>query len=227
MSVAVGRRSVGVLREFCRVWLFRARRRSGGKPTLLRKLRSFSRALVLASVTAIPAAHAQVSGDFALQRFDPAAGPHNYLSTRGARTDGKMVWSVGLVANYSYRPFEVGSCEAPVGADCSDPAAQGFAKAKVIENQLTGDLLATLTPIPRLQLALKIPVSWVKGQGISPDGTFSKEGIDTVGLGDPQLEGKVRVHGQVSDPFVVGLSGFVTAPLGHAISEGSYLGDTN
>ena len=194
---------------------------------MLRKLRSFSAALVLASVTAMPAAYAQVSGDFALQRFDPAAGPHNYLSTRGARTDGKMVWSVGLVANYSYRPFEVGSCEAPEGKGCDDPGASGKQTARVIENQLTGDLLGTLTPTPRLQLALRIPVSWVKGQGITPEGTFSKQGIDTVGLGDPQLEAKVRVHGQVSDPFVLGLSAFVTAPLGHAISEGSYLGDTN
>ncbi len=184
-------------------------------------------ALAFASVVAIPEAHAQVSGDFALQRFDPAAGPNNFLATRGARTDGKMVWSVGLFANYSYRPFEVGSCEAPPGADCKDPAAQAFATAKVVENQLTGDLLASLTPIPRLQLALKIPVSWIKGQGISPDGTFAKEGIDTVGLGDPQLEAKVRVHGQVSDPFVLGLAAFVTAPLGHALNEGAYLGDTN
>ena len=79
-----------------------------------------------------------------------------------------------------------------------------------------------MTPIPRLQLALKIPVSWVKGQGISRDGTFAQpeDRIDTVGLGDPQLEAKVRVHGQVTDPFVLGLSGFVTAPLGHAIADG-------
>jgi len=184
-------------------------------------------ALTLASVVAMPEAHAQVSGDFALQRFDPAAGPRNYLSTRGARTDGKMVWSVGLFANYSYLPFQVGSCEAPAGLDCSSSDAHDRATAKVIENQLTGDLLGTLTPIPRLQLALKIPVSWVKGQGISPDGTFAKEGIDTAGLGDPQLEAKVRVHGQVTDPFVLGVSGFVTAPLGHPIAKNSYLGDMN
>ena len=83
---------------------------------------------VLASLVAAPEAHAQVSGDFAVQRFDPAAGPHNYLTTRGARTDGKMVWSVGLVANYSYLPFEVGSCEAPAGEDCSSDQRVGACK---------------------------------------------------------------------------------------------------
>jgi OmpA-OmpF porin, OOP family len=183
-------------------------------------------ALALASVAAIPEAHAQVSGDFAIQRFDPAAGPNNFLTTRGVRMDGKMVWGIGLVANYSYLPFQVGSCEAPAGSDCSSGDAKAFATAKVIENQLTGDLLGTLTPFPRLQLALKVPVSWVKGQGISSDGTFARDGgINTVGLGDPQLEAKVRVHGQVTDPFVVGVAGFVTAPLGHPTAENSYLGD--
>jgi len=182
---------------------------------------------VLAGIVAAPEAHAQVSGDFAVQRFDPAAGPHNYLATRGARTDGKMVWSVGLVANYSYLPFQVGSCEAPAGEDCTSDQASARATAKVVENQLTGDLLGTFTPIPRLQLALKVPVAWVKGQGLSADGTFAKEGerIDTAGLGDPQLEAKVRVHGQVTDPFVLGLSGFITAPLGHATAPDAYLGD--
>ena len=181
-------------------------------------------ALALTSVLALPEAQAQVSGDFAVQRFDPAAGARNFLTTRGARTDGKMVWSVGLVANYSYLPFQVESCESTT--DCGGPDARAFATAKVVENQLTGDLLATLTPIPRLQLAVKVPVSWIKGQGISPNGTFAKEGIDAVGLGDPQLEAKVRVHGQVTDPFVLGVAGFVTAPVGHAVSENSYLGDT-
>ena len=182
--------------------------------------------LAFASLVATREAHAQVAGDFAIQRFDPAAGPHNYLATRGARTDGKMVWSMGLFANYNYLPFEVGSCEADPGQDCQSASAMGFRTAKVIENQLTGDLLGTLTPIPRLQLALKIPVSWVKGQGITPEGTYSKEGINAVGLGDPQLEVKGRVYGEVTAPFVIGLSGFVTAPLGHAIAENKYLGDT-
>ena len=183
--------------------------------------------LALASAMATSEANAQVSGDFAVQRFDPAAGPHNYLSTRGARTDGKMVWSVGLFANYSYLPFQVGSCEAPAGLDCTSSSATSRATAKVIENQLTGDLIGTLTPIPRLQLALKIPVSWAKGQGLSADGTFAKpeNRIDTVGLGDPQLEVKGRVYGEVTSPFVIGLSGFVTAPLGHPTAENSYLGD--
>ena len=68
-----------------------------------------ARALAQFGLAALGAhASGRPSGDFALQRFDPAAGPHNYLSTRGARTDGQNgVERSGSMANYSFRPFEV------------------------------------------------------------------------------------------------------------------------
>ncbi|MEO7037763.1 MAG: thrombospondin type 3 repeat-containing protein [Polyangiaceae bacterium] len=190
--------------------------------------------LALAVFTHAPAAHAQaVSGDFAVQRFDPAAGPHNYFTTRGARTDGKMVWSAGLVANYSYRPFDVRTCvvedpaDRAAGKTCSDAVARSVRTLRVIENEFTGNLMGTLTPIPRLQLAMNIPVSWVKGQGLdATTHSNTTNGINSVGVGDAQLEAKVRIHGQVTDPFVLGAAAFVTAPLGHATAKNDYIGDT-
>ena len=177
-----------------------------------------------------PAAHAQsVSGDFAVQRFDPAAGPHNYFSTRGARTDGNMAWSAGLVANYSFRPFDVNSCQPtdPTAKNCSAALPGTSRTLKVVENEITGNLLGTFTPLPRLQLALNVPVSWVKGQGLDPVTlSNSANGINSVGVGDAQLEAKVRVHGQVTDPFVIGAAAFVSAPIGHAMAKGDYIGDT-
>ena len=112
-------------------------------------------ALALAVLCSTSDAHAQsVSGDFAVQRFDPAAGAHNYFTTRGARTDGKMVWSLGLYANYSYRPFEVKSCtvsqaDQDAGKTCSDTGvARGVRTTRVIENEITGDVLGARTPLP-------------------------------------------------------------------------------
>ena len=191
-----------------------------------------SAAITLTLLLCAPTAHAQVAGDFAVQRFDPAAGPHNYFTTRGARTDGKMVWSVGLVGNYSYRPFEVRSCilsdaDQMAGLTCASPGARSSRVTRVIENEITGDLLGSFTPIPRLQLAMKIPVSWVKGQGLDRvTGANSADGINTAGLGDAQLEAKLRVHGEVTDPFVLGAAAFVTGPLGHATAKNKYVGDT-
>jgi hypothetical protein len=87
--------------------------------------------------------------------------------------------------------------------------------------------MGTLTPFPRLQLGLDIPVSYVKGQGLDPT-TLSNtpNGISSAGIGDPELEAKLRIHGQPKDPFVIGAAAFVTAPIGHAIAKGDYIGDT-
>jgi OOP family OmpA-OmpF porin len=194
-----------------------------------------STSLALAILAHAPDARAQVavSGDFAVQRFDPAAGPHNYFTTRGARTDGQMVWSAGFVANYSFRPFDVRTCtvddpaDRAAGKTCSDPVASSVRTLKVVENEVTGNVLGTLTPFPRMQLALNIPVSWVKGQGLDPNtGNNAQGGINSAGIGDAQLEAKFRVHGQVNDPLVLGAAAFLTAPLGHATAKGDYVGDT-
>ena len=184
-----------------------------------------SAGLALAAFATTQPAQAQaVSGDFAVQRFDPAIGPHNYFTTRGVRTDGQMAWSAGFVANYSYLPFVVRSCLS--ATDCNDPNANRPTETKVIENMITGNALVSLTPMPRLQLGLSVPVTWAKGQGINSQGLSSKSGISAVGAGDATLEGKFRLHGEVKDPVVVGVGGFITAPLGHVTAKGSYIGDT-
>jgi OmpA-OmpF porin, OOP family len=231
---AVVRRKAQLLRKLRSLLAHPIALHSQAPDALRRSLFVAASALAAAVLFSASDAHAQsVSGDFAVQRFDPAPGAHNYFTTRGARTDGKMVWSLGLYANYSYRPFEVKSCTVSeearaMGLTCSDTGvARGVRTTRVIENEITGDLLGTLTPIPRLQLALKVPVSWVKGQGIDPtSGANTKTGINTAGLGDAQLEAKFRAYGEPTSPFVLGVAGFVTGPLGHATAKDKYVGDT-
>ncbi len=178
-----------------------------------------------AGVLMAPAvAHAQATdGEFTAQRFDPAPGPRNYWSVRGVRTDGKMSWSAGLFVNYSYLPFVVRSCQSET--DCNNPNAVQQSDVKVVENMVTGDALASLTPIPRLQLGLKVPVTWVKGEGLTETGTGEPNGLSAVGLGDAELEGKFRLKGNPDDAFVAGVGAFLTGPLGHATAKGKYIGD--
>jgi OmpA-OmpF porin, OOP family len=168
---------------------------------------------------------AAIEDEFSVQRFNPAPGPRNYFTTRGVRTDGEMAWSAGLVINYANEPFTVVSCQSE--ENCDDPTA-GRQDIKVIENLLTGDLMGSLTPIPILQVSLRVPLTWVKGQGITSEGSADAEGggIESFGLGDPELEGKVRLHGGVRDPFVVGGALFVTGPLGSVTAEDSYIGSS-
>lgn len=182
-------------------------------------------AAVFVVLAAGGSAHAQsaTEKEFSVQRFNPAPGPRNFFTTRGARTDGEMAWSAGLFANYSYKPFVIRSCRSET--DCDDPNASRPTDIPVIENMVTADLMGTLTPIPRLQLGLRAPITFAKGQGLTDRGTADPDGLEAFGLGDAELEAKARLHGEVRDTVVAGAALFVTGPLGRATSKGNYIGD--
>jgi OmpA-OmpF porin, OOP family len=185
---------------------------------------SAAAAFVATSMVTPPAAAQSVSGEFSVQRFDPAAGSHNFITTRGVRMDGKMALSLGLMANYAYKPFVVRSCISET--DCSAASARATAGTTVIESLFSADLMGALTIIPRLQVSLRIPLTWVKGLGLSDQGMSTQGGINKVGPGDAMLEGKLRLYGEVHEPFLVGVGAFVTGPLGQLANQGSYIGDT-
>lgn len=182
-------------------------------------------ALVLSAASPVRAQEADVEPDFNVQRFYPAPGPRNFLTTRGARVDGEMAYSLGLLASYGFEPFAVQSCITDAGESCSESGARRVTDVKVVENLLTADLMGSLTPIPILQLGLRLPVTWVKGQGLGSDGLSDPDGLSAVGLSDPELEAKLRAVGESDAPFVLGVAAFVTAPLGNLIAEDKYLGD--
>lgn len=164
------------------------------------------------------------SGEFSVQRFQPAPGPRNFFTVQGARTDGKMAWSAGLFVNYSDSPFLLKSCKAI--DNCDEKGVQSR-DIKVIKSMVTGDLLASLTPTPRLQIGLRVPVTHVQGDGIdTATGDAARGGLKATGLGDPMLEAKLRALGNVDSPMVLGAAAFVSGPLGSATAKDSYIGDT-
>ena len=180
-----------------------------------------------AMLTAVSAASAQSATEdsFTVQRFNPAPGPRNFLTTRGVRTDGKMAWSGGFMANWGWKPYVVVSCESITTCDSSD--AQNSEEVMVVENVATGDFMGSFTPIPRLQVGLRVPVTFVSGQGLTAQGEGDPDNLSAVGLGDIELEGKYRVIGEPTDPFVVGGGLFVTAPTGNATAKDKYIGDAS
>ncbi|HEY3496680.1 MAG TPA: hypothetical protein VGK73_18400, partial [Polyangiaceae bacterium] len=168
-------------------------------------------------------AEAQVSvgKEFNAQRFNAAPGPRNYFTTRGARTDGEMAFSAGLLMSYANEPIVVRGCVSDTS--CEGPNAQGVREIKVVENLFEAALLGSLTPIPRLQIGLKLPLSYAKGHGMNEAG--QPDPLAAFALADPELEVKVRALGEVQDPVVLGATLYATAPLGHLIAERAYLGD--
>src|SRR5690606_35546388 len=172
-----------------------------------------------------PAWSQQVDSEFSVQRFNPAAGPRNLLTTRTLRMKGDMAFSAGGMINYAYRPFVVDRCDPREGATTCEGASR-IEEVPVVENLVTGDVMGTLTPVPFLQLALRVPVTWVDGFGLNEDGTSPESGVSATGLGDRELEGKARFYGDFDSPLTAGAAVFLTGPTGSATAEGKYIGDS-
>lgn len=170
-----------------------------------------------------PVIEVQREGHFNVQRFRPAPGPRNFLTTRTVRSDGQNAFSVSALANFAYEPLvvQLASDVCQGRQDCSTRAVQGLA---------TLDLMPTFTPIPQLQIGLRIPLVYAYGQGMTADGLPQKdrekgvEGIDTFALSDPELEVKGRFYGTMDSPIALGAAAFATAPIGRMMAEDAFIG---
>ena len=165
-------------------------------------------------------------GQFSVQRFEPAPGSKNYLSVEGVRVDGDWGWTAGLMFDYARNPFVVKSCISET--DCADPNATQPTDTAVVQDLFTWNLLASVTPVSFLQVGLRLPLAYVSGAGVDPStGTGAPEGIAAFAVGDPTVEGKVRIFGGPKDSFVVGGAVDVGFPVGNATAEGAYFGNSS
>lgn len=169
-------------------------------------------------------------GEFSVQRFDAAPGSKNYLTVEGARMDASMGFTAGLLVNYANKPFVVRSCVSET--DCSAPnTAPGTSLATdtvVIQDMVTADVLASFTPVPVVQIGLRVPLTYVSGSGIDPTtGAGISGGLKKFGVGDATLEGKFRFYGDPKTSAVVfGGALDVSAPLGTITAKDSYIGNS-
>jgi OmpA-OmpF porin, OOP family len=165
----------------------------------------------------------QRSGQFNIQRFNAAPGPRNFLTTRTVRTDGEHAFSVGALANFAFEPLviELSGDVCQERNDCNTRAVQGLA---------TLDLMPTYTPIPEIQIGLRVPLTYAYGQGMTPEGLPQRDrdrgidGIETYAVSDPELEAKFRFYGTLESPIALGAAVFGTAPVGKAMSKDNFIG---
>ncbi|HMA94924.1 MAG TPA: transporter, partial [Polyangiaceae bacterium] len=184
-------------------------------------------ALGLLSAAAVANAQDVAKGDFTAHRFDPAPGPRNFFSTRTARSDGNKTWSVGFFAGYASKPLVINGCITKTCSMVNGKLVGSMGDLEVVKTLVAGDLMGSFTPLPQLQLGLRVPVIFVNGQGIDPtDGSMAGDsGTKKAALGDPAVEAKYRFYGDVESPFAVAGAAFVSAPIGHAMAKGAYIGD--
>ena len=100
-----------------------------------------------------------------------------------------MAWSARSLHQLREQP--VRGPQLPDETNCSTRTPASPEDVKVIENMVTGDAMGSLTPIPRLQLGLRVPVTWVKGQGLTDSGTGDPNGLRAAGHGRRHGRGQV------------------------------------
>jgi outer membrane protein OmpA-like peptidoglycan-associated protein len=167
-------------------------------------------------------------GEIAVNRFEPAPGRGNFITVERARV-AEGAASLGLVVDGSHDPFRLRHC---LPAACSAPGAR-VERVEVVRSLVAAHLLGAMSVTPRLQLGLRLPIEHAGGDGIVTDrastgfGGPAPGGLSATAVGDPMLEAKVRAVGDVDSAFVLGGALSATAPLGHALADGSYLGDSS
>jgi outer membrane protein OmpA-like peptidoglycan-associated protein len=164
--------------------------------------------------------------EFSVQRFEPAPGPNNFLGVETLRMEGDWHWSAGLFFNYSRDPFVVSSCTSTT-TSCNSPGAVQNPDTHVVRDMLTWDLLASVSPRPWLQLGLRVPVSYVSGDGfdLSTGGPLH-DPLKAGGVGDPTIEGKFRFFGKPGSPLVLGAGAEISFPA-HSLSDTNFIGDSS
>lgn len=169
-------------------------------------------ARAVAALCLLSSAPAAAQDEASAQSFQPAIGPGNFLSLDGARISDRTPFSFGLMLNYGSSPYRLA---------CEPPLCSGEERLDVIRHMYTTDLMGSAMVLPRLQLGLRLPVSHVLGDGAGGGRLVA------AAFGDPTLEAKLRALGEVDSPVVLGLAVHGSAPLGHAMAEGSFIGNSS
>ncbi len=175
---------------------------------------------------AAPTASAQPRGDFSVMRFTPAPGPGNYFMTDGAAVRGHMTGSAGLLIDYAHQPFSLydATCN-PDGTNCH---VSGTA-TQIVQYTAAAHLFGTLALFDRLQIGLILPLAITEGQPFTPLSAMGMGISGTTGpvfaVGDARLHLKVNFLDDHSSGFRLGAVVYGTAPIGHAMAPGRYVGD--
>jgi hypothetical protein len=149
------------------------------------------------------------------QLFQPAIGPHNFLTVDGADVAEHKRLSFGLTLNYQRHPYTFFSSGTMPG------------EAHVVDNQLTGELDAAIGLFDRFQLGVGVPyTAWLNGDAVDAMGVPTGGRLHENGIGDIRIEAKANIQtfGDDDQYSVAGLAG-ITVPTAKSITDMAYLGD--
>ncbi|NTX51614.1 OmpA family protein [Myxococcus sp. CA039A] len=136
-------------------------------------------ALLLTASTA--RAQAQASQAIDVQQYKPGPGAYDVLGLHGARVGKHLEWNVGLSVNYGENPLNL-----------LDPRRDEFVY-RIVDSQLTLDLMGAVALFDRLELGVTLPVSTTTSQPATAISPTLADGAAGTGVGDLRLVPKVRL----------------------------------
>lgn len=165
--------------------------------------------------------------DFSVLRYTPAVGTLNYFMIDGGRVHGQMDPSFGLVIDYGHAPFRLyeAECADASGNDCS--IIPGRDPVSIVEYTAVAHIWGAIAMFDRLQIGLNVPLALTNGSsftyGSGPGETLP--GGNAFVLADPRLSVKVNALDDRDSGFRLAFNAWVTAPTGHYIAPGRYVGN--
>jgi hypothetical protein len=167
---------------------------------------------------------------FSVQSFQPAPGEDSYLTVEGAFVDKHLGFSVGGLFDYQYQPLLIRTCETIEGERCSKWAGT---RGAVVEHHLMLDLTGSLSVFKLFEIGLALPfVIHQEGGGVEDaSGAALVKGVEAgAGLEDIRLHLKLdllRLFRAAGGPAGLALVYVLTFPVGQAVAEGSFMGDSS
>jgi OOP family OmpA-OmpF porin len=190
-------------------------------------------AFVLLSLASIARAQDELSlDDFSSIRFYVAPGEGNYTMVEGTAMAPELAPQIGATLDYAHRPFVADDldCQTGVRTEGCEPMTQ---ETDLLGPVVNLQLYFAFTFLERVSVALNVPVllffegeryRYIVAETSSPR-TVAPGGSGG-GLGDPRLSARVRIlDPEDADGFSIAAGLWATAPVGHLIWPGHFVGD--
>ncbi|MFO8071184.1 MAG: OmpA family protein [Polyangia bacterium] len=181
------------------------------------------------ALTAVAAAAADEGRGFSVQGFQGAPGSGSFLTVEGSRVPDGLSGGAGGLVIYQHSPLVVRDCERADGDSC---ASWSGGETPLVEHHTSLELSAALGLYGVFEAGLALPAVLYQSGSDARDPVSGDEfGAPDVaaGLGDVRLHLKLDLIGAFggrSDLIGLALVPVVGLPLGRAVSENAYLGDS-
>ncbi|MBI4508153.1 MAG: OmpA family protein [Deltaproteobacteria bacterium] len=118
-----------------------------------------------------------------VQLFEPAVGPHSFLTVSGAQVTAPKQFSLGLLLTYLTHPFTVYN----VNQKMDDITTT---RTQVVKSLLSGQLVGSYGLTDKTHLGMVLPVVLsMQGDGLDPEtAQGAPGGLSVTGIGDAKLE---------------------------------------